>query len=90
MRMATVVIIKKNQKSVILINEWYENSCQYDLINDEISQIENPLFKLPRHDQSIYTILCNRSNTIKIPDETYFHPNWEDGNNFPILAKRLR
>lgn len=90
MNLPGILFIKKNQNSVNFINDWYEISCNYELINDELSADENPLFKLPRHDQCIYTLLGNRYNYINIPDETFFHPNWEDGSKYPILAKRLR
>ena len=86
--MATTILIRKNQHSIDVINEWYKNCENYDLINDSKSN-ESPLFIDHRHDQSIYSILVNKYGSIKLIDETYFHPNWEiNGKNYPIWAKR--
>lgn len=95
--MATVVIIKKNSHSTMVINKWWGLANQYNLINDSRtnllghSQPEHPLFIDHRHDQSIYSLIVKKYGSIKIPDETWFHPNWvADGTNFPIWATRIR
>jgi hypothetical protein len=78
-------IIKKNQHSVKIINEWV-NHMKYELINDVTSN-EEPYFIDNRHDQSIYSIVVKKYGSIKIPDETWFQ-DWNNGVNYPILAKR--
>jgi hypothetical protein len=86
--MATVIILKKNANSSSIINEWYEHCENYDLINDDNGK-EDPRFIDHRHDQSILSVLVNKRGSLKITDETYFS-NWNDGTNYPFLAKRLR
>jgi len=86
--MATVIILKKNEQSTRIIDEWYTHCENYDLINDEQAK-EDPRFIDHRHDQSILSVIVNKRGSLKITDETYFS-NWNDGVNYPFLAKRLR
>jgi hypothetical protein len=83
---AGVLLIKKNAHSVHLIYMW-NKSMLHNLIND-VTGIEDPEFIENRHDQSIFSILVNTYGSVKLPDETYF-PNWDDGRNYPFLAKRI-
>jgi len=85
--MATVIIIKKNKHSSHIIKKWSEITKYHLLINDIITNNEDEIFKENRHDQSIYSILVNNYGSIKIKDETYFD-NWDNGEHYPILAKR--
>lgn len=88
--MATVIILRKNAHTRNLINEWYFYCQQYELINDD-HRNEIKQFIDHRHDQSIYSLLVKKHGSVKIPDETFFHPNWEeDGHNYPIWALRKR
>ena len=82
-----IVLIKKNAHSVHLIDTW-NKSMLHHLIND-VTGTEHPDFIENRHDQSIFSVLVNTYGSVKLPDETYF-PNWDDGRNYPILAKRIR
>jgi hypothetical protein len=85
-----IIIIKKNKHSINIINEWNKNCKKYNLINDEI-QNEDKDFVENRHDQSILSILVNKHGSIKLLDETYFHPNWEtDGYCYPFWVKRIK
>ena len=86
--MATVVLIKKNNHSINIIQEWYSHCENYDLINDFTCN-ERPEFIENRHDQSILSVLVNKYGSIKLLDETYF-TNWNDGQEYPFLAKRLK
>jgi len=83
----TILLIKKNAHSVHLIDIW-NKSMLHELIND-VTGTEDPKFIENRHDQSIFSILVNSYGSVKLPDETYF-PNWDDGRNYPFLAKRNR
>ncbi len=85
--MATVVLIKKNIHSTNIINSWYNSCCNYDLINDTTCN-EHPSFIENRHDQSILSTLVNKYGSIKVLDETYFHPNWDTGKEYPFWAKQ--
>ena len=85
-----IIIIKKNNHSINIINEWYKYCENYNLIND-IIQVEDSNFIENRHDQSILSVLSNKYGSIKILDETYFSQNWEiDGFHYPFWAKRLK
>jgi hypothetical protein len=86
--LATVILIKKNKKSTDIVNQWYENCENYNLINDETKE-EDSLFKENRHDQSVLSVLVNKLDSIKISDETYFS-DWKDGEEYPFLKKKLR
>ena len=86
-----IQIIKKNEHSVQIINEWCKNCMEYNLINDNIATNENPAFKDNRHDQSVLSVLVNKHGSIKLIDETYFHPNWNVvGAQYPFWAKRIK
>lgn len=87
---ATIIIMRKNPHTVNLVNEWLRFSEMYDLINDKHTS-ETSVFKDHRHDQSIFSLLVKKLGSLKIPDETFFHPNWyENGINYPIWATRQR
>lgn len=46
---------------------------------------------LYRYDQSIFSLLYKKWNFKLIPNETWFHPNWENsGRDFPIWTTRNR
>lgn len=91
--MDTTFIIKKNEKTVQFITEWYEISCNYHYIDDSNSNIENdPDFKEHRHDQSVFSLLCKKYDVEILDDETFYWP-WtqEDKIKYiknPILAAR--
>lgn len=85
--LATIILIKKNAHSMNIINKWYEASTHYYLINDDIDN-EHSLFKVNRHDQSLLSVLVNKYGSVKLPDETYFEPDWNNGRKYPFLATR--
>ena len=88
--LATVILIKKNNHSVNIINEWYNTCCNYHLINDNINN-EHSLFIENRHDQSLLSVLVNKYGSIKLLDETYFYPNWNTkGIEYPFWATRIK
>jgi len=85
-----ISIFKKNEHSIDIVNKWYETCCNYDYIND-VTHHENSSFIENRHDQSIFSVLVNQYGSIKITDETYFHPNWDTkGKEYPFWAKRIK
>ena len=87
----TIQIIKKNTHSINIINEWYKRCENYNLINNNIHNDEDMHFVENRHDQSIISVLVNKYGSIKLLDETYFHPNWDvDGFHYPFWAKRIK
>lgn len=94
--MATVCLIRKTSFSKALVQEWFLTSSMHHLINDERGN-EKSEFKDHRHDQSIFSMTVKKysdvpylPSPIKLADETYFAPNWQDGKDFPFLATRIR
>ena len=87
---ATVIILRKNEHTTKIINEWYDTASNYQLINDDLMKNEYNVFKDHRHDQSIYSMLIKKYGAVKINDETFFHPNWETGKDYPIWATRIK
>jgi hypothetical protein len=88
---ATVIIMRKTEHTIHLMDEWLKYAENYNLINDMKTLEEHPEFKDHRHDQSIFSLLVKKRGSVKIPDETFFHPNWlKDGANYPIWATRQR
>lgn len=60
---AGVIFLKKNEKIMKMVNEWYQLSCNYHLIDDSDSLSENDKeFIEHRHDQSIFSLLIKKYN----------------------------
>jgi hypothetical protein len=81
---ATIIFLKKNEKIVNFINEWYNIACNYHLLDDSPSISKNDSsFVEHRHDQSIFSLLTktqkyNLSNENNIID------------SYPFLLSRKR
>jgi hypothetical protein len=78
------IFVKKNEKTVQFINEWYTIACNYHLIDDSPSILQNdPSFVEHRHDQSIFSLL---TKSVKY--------NFNNENNLidssPFLLSRKR
>lgn len=88
--MATVLIMRKGEHSIKLVEEWYRLASIPSLINDKHTNGYSQFID-HRHDQSIYSLLVKKNGSIKIPDETYFEPDWKiDGRQYPFWATRIR
>ena len=62
-RQSSTIMFKKCKKTVDLVNEWYNISCNYHMIDDTPSIIPNvDSFKEHRHDQSIFSLLTKKYN----------------------------
>jgi hypothetical protein len=58
---ATSVCIKKCEKTLQFVKEWYEIACNYNLIDDSPSKNPNYReFKENRYDQSIFSLLMKK------------------------------
>ena len=78
------VFLKKNEKTVQFINEWYTIACNYHLIDDSPSILKNdPSFVEHRHDQSIFSLLT-KSDKYKFNNEN----NLIDPSPFLLSRKR--
>ena len=60
---AGALLILKNNKVTSMVTEWYITGCNYHLIDDTPSLLENAGdFREHRHDQSIYSLLLKKYN----------------------------
>lgn len=87
------IFLRKCESSVQLIEKWYQVMCHdnYRFITDSPSTLKNdPSFVENRHDQSCLSCIAKQMNLQSLKDESYFHPNWHKGINFPIWALRNR
>lgn len=86
-----VFILRKCKNTVDLVNKWYETGSKYNLIDDSPSLTPNDTeFKENRHDQSIWSILRKKCDSVILQDETYFLDWNRDGIKYPIWATRKR
>ena len=84
-----IFFIKKCEKTVAFLEEWYNVMCNYHFIDDTPSILPNdPSFIEHRHDQSCFSLLCKKYGSIVLNDETnrnIWHKNEYD--KFPIYRK---
>jgi hypothetical protein len=81
-----ILFIKKTQKNVDLVKEWYSIMSQnYHLIDDSHSVSQNdPEYLAHRHDQSVLSLL------VKTERYDYFRPEHIVKFTYPILLTRTR
>ncbi len=62
-RQAGAILLYVCDKTRKLVNEWYDTACNYNLIDDSISNAKNYTgFKEHRHDQAIFSLLTKKYN----------------------------
>ncbi len=90
--MATVLILKKNPRSINLVNLWNKTLCENPwLFTDHYNNNQEPPFSDNRHDQSIFSIIRKMHKTIILNDETFFTPfGSAESFKFPFWATRKR
>lgn len=91
---ATVILIKKTQKTCSLINDWFEIMHQKPhLIDDTPSSMpELESFKEHRHDQSVFSALCYKYGIKGLPQYEVY-PNggdWSKMGDYPFWAARRK
>ena len=70
---ATVIPLKKNKDSQSLINRWLNIlSNNPKLFTDYYNENQEEYFKENRHDQSVFSLIRKKNDTILIEDETFF------------------
>lgn len=89
---AGILFFTKSAKNLEFISHWDELTSHYNkLLSDNIYLVRN---KMPiedfRWDQSIFSLLYKQSKMFSIIDETYFFPNWIQGQDYPIWAMRWK
>ena len=87
--------LKNTKENRFIIDECKLISTEnnYHYIDDSESSIPNhKTFKGEhRFDQSIFSLISKKYNFYCISDETYWHPNWNNGGKeYPIWATRIR
>ena len=90
--MATIFFLRKCVKSIELCNDFYKYSQKIELINNDYD-VNNEIatFKAPRNDQSIFSILRKKHDSLLVPDSTWFADfNTPKAMSNPILATRVR
>jgi len=90
--MATTFFIRKPPQTVAMVQQWYDTCCQYPLLSDIPSQLQNDThYQEHRHDQSIWSLIRKQHHvTLVIPDETYFDHFETQGKEYPIWATRTK
>jgi hypothetical protein len=88
-----IILMAKDDMTIDFARRWLELSQRdnhFLLKSPESVELEDPWFRGHRWEQSILSLLVKGSNFSYIPDETYWHPDWRNGANFPIWAMRNR
>jgi hypothetical protein len=89
---STVLLIKKTEKTVNFIKEWYTLCENYKNIDDSPSIYQDYSdFREHRHDQSVFSLLCKKYNMVNFElDPIYFNNthNYNEVINNPIIAAR--
>ena len=90
--MATIFFLRKCSKSIELVDSYYMTSQKLELINNDYDRNEEiKEFIAPRNDQSIFSLLRKKFNSLLIPDTTWFSNfNTPQALSNPILATRVR
>lgn len=87
-----IFLLKKSEKTNLLINEWYKVCENYKNIDDTPSINQNyKEFDTHKHDQSVISILCKKYNMVNFDlDPTYFNQTCDYNvvKNYPIIAAR--
>ena len=70
---ATVIPLKKNNNSESLINTWiYTLNNNPNIFTDFYNENQEQYFEENRHDQSVFSLIRKKNDTILIEDETFF------------------
>jgi hypothetical protein len=96
--MGGIMVIKKNEHSVKLINEWYETADKNSSLFLDNTGIKNPGYSSNRHDQSVFSIIRKIHGSIVLGEETFFLSstnNWggfseEESLKYPFWATRIK
>lgn len=92
-----IMVIKKNEHSVKLINEWYETIHNNASLILDNTGIKNPGYIANRHDQSVFSVIRKMHGSILLGEETYF--GWEnncggfgepESLKYPFWATRIK
>lgn len=89
---AGILFIIQNEDNLNTLSLWLEKCTQnnYEFLRDsEVNEVNYSNFISHRHDQAVFSAIAKTHGLFRIPDETFWHPQWEQaGKNFPIWAMR--
>lgn len=88
---ATALIARASAVAIDLMREWEARMADVGVVDDSPSAGgEHADFRAHRHDQSVFSLLVHERAIQTIPDETWWHPVWDERREFPIHARRWR
>ncbi len=90
---ATYVFLVKSSSTLKFVEEWFFNCLtnNYDFLQDGAGELHQDGFIEHRFDQSVFSCLFKRFGFLTFPDESMWHPSWQEtGRSYPIWAMRNR
>lgn len=89
---AGIVFFLKNKSNLELISEWYQLSLHYNQLLCDDSYVDRDDLSISdfKWDQSVFSLLYKNRGNFCLLDETYFYPDWQLGENYPIWAMRWK
>lgn len=92
--MAGILLIKKTEKTKLLITNWYEIMHNNPRLIDDSSSIKPELdcFKEHRHDQSVFSALCYKYGLKGFPQSEVYPVggDWGKMDEYPFWAARRK
>jgi hypothetical protein len=88
-----VVFIANTPEGRQFVSQWYETCVanNYELLRDATAEEEQEHgFISHRYSQSILSLMVKQHSLHYLADETYWHPNWSLGLDYPIWTMRNR
>ena len=93
-----IMIIKKNEHSVKLINEWYETLNNNSSLFIDHTKEKHRGYIANRHDQSIFSIIRKLHGAILLGEETFFNGSngvyggfgQSESLKYPFWATRIK
>ena len=88
-----IIIISVNMETKNFIKTWLDSCVEKRYLNilpAQDNEENYPNFVAHRHTQSVLSLMVKSSQYLRLPDETYFAPDWNNGLTFPIWAMRNR
>jgi len=87
-----IVFIMKNCQNLEFVSIWNKLTLlnNQSLSDSKYLQSRNLSVEDFSWDQSVFSVLYKQSKYFCLPDETFFFPNWGDGQNYPIWAMRWK
>jgi hypothetical protein len=88
-----IIFVLNSEKTREFVSRWYANCVrdEYHLLVDPTAdEPQCSRFSSHRYTQSILSLMVKQESLARILDETYWFPNWLDGQDFPIWSMRNR